>query len=81
METDKGFVKTLKISKNFINAEKFDLDKIGWTSADGNDEKYYSYIRGYFWRNFKVRIKPPLDEIIFCVIDLALSSQNDLDKK
>lgn len=52
---------------NAVNVEKIDLGKIGWTK-DCSDKLIFSYIRGYIWRNYRIRIKKPLDFIIHCMI-------------
>jgi len=54
-----------------MEAEKIDLDKLGW-SAERTDKRKLSYVRGYIWRSYKIRIKPPLDFIILCMIMDAL---------
>lgn len=63
--------KKIDMFKRSILAEKLDLDKLGWSECK-NDKQILSYIRGYVWRNYKVRIKPPLDWIMFCLIDDSL---------
>jgi len=68
----------IKLFKKSIDAERIDLAKIGWTEACP-DKKILSYIRGYIWRNYGIRIKHPLDWIIFCMINEALAE--NIDKK
>lgn len=55
-----------------VHAEKIDLAKLGWSECR-DDKLILSYIRGYIWRNYKIRIKPPLDWVIFCMLDDCLS--------
>ena len=63
-----------------VNAEKIDLAKLGWTECR-DDKLILSYIRGYIWRNYRIRIKPPLDWVIFCMLDDCLSEcQRDCKK-
>lgn len=62
----------LKIFRNSINAEKMDLAKLGWNKTQ-TDQRKLSYIRGYIYRNYRIRIKDPLDYIILCMILDALS--------
>lgn len=50
-----------------VEAKPIDFDKLGW-SAERTDKRQLSYIRGYIWRNYKIRVKPPLDYIILCMI-------------
>jgi len=68
----------MKLFKKSIDAEKIDLAKLGWTEAR-NDKLILSYVRGYIYRNYGIRIKPPLDWIIFCMINESLSE--NMDKK
>jgi len=63
-----------QIFKKSIDAESIDLAKIGWTE-NKHDKESLSYIRGYIWRNYKVRIKEPLDWIILCMIQDVLSNK------
>lgn len=66
----------MKLFKKSIDAEKVDLAKLGWTEAR-SDKLILSYVRGYIYRNYGVRIKPPLDWIIFCMINDALAENMD----
>lgn len=63
-----------------VHAEDIDLAKLGWTE-NKDDKLIMSYIRGYIWRNYKVRIKPPLDWIIFCMLDGCLAQEQKNCKK
>ncbi|GAG06107.1 unnamed protein product, partial [marine sediment metagenome] len=47
-----------------------------WTEAR-SDKLILSYVRGYIYRNYGIRIKPPLDWIIFCMINDALAENMD----
>lgn len=58
-----------------VDAETIDLAKLGWTESR-DDKQIFSYIRGYIWRNYKVRIKPPLDFIILCMLDDAMDENS-----
>lgn len=71
---DKG-----KFGRKVLDAETINLDKLGWTEAK-NDKEIFSYVRGYIWRNFGIRIKEPLDWAIWFMINEALSSQQDNNK-
>jgi len=81
-------IKTLKGVKMVNNevfakalyAEDIDLAKLGWTECK-DDKVIMSYIRGYIWRSYKVRIKPPLDWIIFCMLDDCLAQEQKNCKK
>ncbi len=53
--------------KKAIDAAPIDLAKLGWTEFR-DDKHIFSYIRGYIWKNYGVRIKPPLDFIVYCII-------------
>ena len=64
--------------KKSIDAERVDLAKLGWTESR-NTKSILSYVRGYIWRSYGIRIKPPLDWIIFAMINDALGE--DMDKK
>ncbi len=68
----------VKLFKKSINAERIDLAKLGWTESR-TDKLILSYVRGYVYRNYGIRIKPPLDWIIFCMINEALGE--DMNKK
>lgn len=68
-----------KVFLRSLNAEKLDLNKLGWSECR-NDNEIYSYIRGYILRNFKLKIKNPLDLIIHFMIEEALSEQQRLSK-
>ena len=65
--------------KKAIDAEPINLAKLGWSECR-DDKHIFSYIRGYIWRNYKIRIKPPLDFIILCMLDDALQKLQDEDK-
>ena len=69
-----------KLFQRAVYAEDIDLAKLGWTECR-DDKLIMSYIRGYIWRNYKVRIKPPLDWIIFCMLDGCLSQEQRMCKK
>lgn len=71
---------TARLFKKGVNAQKIDLAKIGWTESK-DDNKIFSYIRGYIWRNYGVRIKPPLDFVICCMLDDILSQEADRCKE
>lgn len=53
-----------KLIINSINAENIDLKKI----MNFNIKISLSYVRGYIWRNYRIKIKHPLDEIILYMI-------------
>ena len=58
-----------------VEAEKISLDKLGF-SAERTDARKLSYVRGYIWRNYRIRIKPPLDYVILCMLmDIALMGE------
>lgn len=69
----------VKLFKQSIDAEKIDLARLGWTE-NRSDKSILSYVRGYIRRNYKIGIKPPLDWIIFCMINEALGEQMDNKK-
>ena len=50
-----------------VEAEKINLEKLGF-SADRIDKRKLSYVRGYIWRNYRIRVKPPMDYIILCML-------------
>jgi len=66
--------------KKSVDSAPLNLDKLGWTAYQP-DQKSLSYIRGYIWRNYKVRIKHPLDWIILCMLNDAMGQQQDLCEK
>ena len=74
--TDKKIFDSINLGDKYVKAEKFDLDKFD----NENDTKVFSYIRGYVWRNFGVRIKQPDDELLYYLISLALDA-NERDNK
>jgi len=74
------FFDSLKIGKSYENAEKFNLAKFGYTE-DRNDDEIFSYLRGYVWRIFRIRIKQPIDEVLFWLIELALEANRKLEKE
>lgn len=57
-----------------IEGEKIDLNKLGW-SDERTDSRKLSYVRGYIWRKYSLRIKAPLDVIILFMIIDSLSAQ------
>lgn len=57
-----------------VYAKPIDLAKLGWTE-NRDDTQIFSYIRGYIWRSYGVRIKPPLDFIINCMLDDCMSQE------
>ena len=61
-----------KFMRNVLDAEKLKLAKLGWTEAK-RDKEILSYVRGYIWRTFGIRIKEPIDWIILFMINEALS--------
>ena len=71
-----------KTVRGSIYAEKIDLAKLGWNKVQ-TDQKKLSYIRGYIYRNYRIRIKDPLDYIILCMIldALVVSKKNFEDLK
>lgn len=72
-------VDDVSLFKKSINAEEIDLAKLGWTESR-KDKKILSYVRGYVWRNYGIRIKKPLDWVIFYMINDALSEQQRSDR-
>ena len=68
-----------QLLRKTLDAETIDLGKIGWTESQP-DKKIFSYIRGYIWRNFGIRIKEPMDWIIYFMITESLSKQMDKNK-
>ena len=69
-----------KIVRSSIYAKKIDLAKIGWNKVQ-TDQKKLSYIRGYIFRNYGIRIKAPLDYIILCMILDSLLVLRRVDKE
>ncbi len=61
--------------KKAVNAEAIDLSKLGWIKHK-DDKQIFSYIRGYVWRNYNIRIKQPLDLIMFFMLDDVLSHEH-----
>lgn len=54
-----------------VEAEKISLERMGY-NAERTDARKMSYVRGYIWRNYRIRIKPPLDYIIWCMVADAI---------
>lgn len=73
--------RNVRIFKQSVESERIDLDKLGW-SESRNDKQIMSYVRGWFWRTYKIRIEPPLDFMIHCfVIDSLSRYQDDIKKR
>jgi hypothetical protein len=70
----------VRLFKMGVDAEDIDLAKIGWTEFR-DDKQTLSYIRGYVWRNYKVRVKPPMDTIIFYMLDDILRVEQKREAK
>jgi len=70
----------IKLFKKSIDAEGIDLAKLGWIESR-NTKSILSYVRGYVWRNYGIRIKSPLDWIIFSMINSALGENMDNKKE
>jgi len=66
--------------KKSIDAERIDLAKLGWTESR-KSELILSYVRGYVWRSYGIRIRHPLDWIIFCMINDALGENMSRKKE
>lgn len=64
---DESISNHLSLFKEMVEAEHVDLGKLGFTECR-NVDKCLSYVRGYVWRNYKIRIKPPLDDIILAML-------------
>jgi len=71
---------TPSIFKQSVYSERVDLDKLGWTDCK-NDKQLMSYVRGWFWRTYKIRIESPLDFMIHCFVLDALSEARKDDRK
>ena len=67
------------ILRKALDNEDIDLNKLGWKEAR-NDDDIFSYIRGYIWRSYGIRIKPPLDLIICLMVNDAMSKNQEIDE-
>jgi len=76
---ESGIMDYSTLLRKSLDAKNIDLGKIGWTESQP-DKKIFSYIRGYIWRNFGIRIKEPMDWIIYFMITESLSQQMDNNK-
>ena len=68
------------VQKSLTNSNiKFDLKKV---ESSISDKKILSYIRGFVWKKYGVRIKFPLDAIILFTVQDAknISQDRETDK-
>ncbi len=71
---------TNQLFKKALEAEDIDLAKLGWTEAK-DDKEIFSYIRGFVWRSYGIRIKEPLDFVIKVMLDEAMATNDKLNSR
>ena len=70
----------VRLFKQGMEVEDIDLNKLG-CHENRTQEQIESYVRGYFWRGYRIRIKPPLDRILWMAMHDVVQAEHTLLSK